>query len=173
MISAAPLLRGKGREGERRPLPGNSPNGYCRPKKVCADPFATHPPASQRPYRMRFLRHAESIDPMEPDNLGVGDRLPLAGPHNPVLKRDGRHAPGPSSAMSSDRLFLDRVARQQCPSPLHRRLQINTPPSGLRSKGDISTLPARGHFYFALTPLRGHCGGKVIMSPLGKVEMSS
>ena len=154
MISSSARPRGKGREGERRPVPGNSPNGYCRPKKVCADPFATQPPAgSQRPNRMRFLRHAESIAPSEPETLEVGDRLPLVGPHNPVLKRDGRPAPDPSFAMSSDRLFLDRVARQQCPSPLHRRLQINTPPSGPPSKGDLSTLPTRGHFYFALTLL--------------------
>ena len=32
--------------------------------------------------------------------------------------------PCPSSAMSSGRLFLDRVARQHCPSPLHRHAQL-------------------------------------------------
>jgi len=53
--------------------------------------------------------------------------------------------------MSSDRLFLDRVARQHCPSPLHRHTQINMHSSDSRAEEDISTLPAWGHFYFALT----------------------
>ncbi len=53
--------------------------------------------------------------------------------------------------MSSDRLFLDRVARQHCPSPLHRCSQINMHSSQAQAKGDVSTLPGRGHFYFALT----------------------
>jgi hypothetical protein len=48
--------------------------------------------------------------------------------------------------MSSGRLFLDRVARQHCPSPLHRHPQHNTHSSGDQAKGDISTLPGRGHF---------------------------
>ena len=58
--------------------------------------------------------------------------------------------------MSSDRLFLDRVARQHCPSPLHRRSQNITGSQQFQAKGDISTLPARGHFYFALTNSRCH-----------------
>jgi hypothetical protein len=33
----------------------------------------------------------------------------------------GKYMPCPSSAMSSGRLFLDRVARQHCPSPLRRQ----------------------------------------------------
>ena len=53
--------------------------------------------------------------------------------------------------MSSDRLFLDRVARQHCPSPLHRHTQINMQSSEAPAKEDISTLPGSGHFYFALT----------------------
>ena len=63
----------------------------------------------------------------------------------------GKHMPCPSSAMSSGRLFLDRVARQHCPSPLHRHLQTNMHSSQAQAKGDISTLQRRGHFYFALT----------------------
>ncbi len=46
----------------------------------------------------------------------------------PVKGRDGRNAPCSSSAMSSDRLFLDRGARQQSPSPLHRQLHPKTVP---------------------------------------------
>jgi len=61
------------------------------------------------------------------------------------------HAPSHRPQMSSGRLFLDRVARQHCPSPLHRHEQNNMRSPGGRGKGDISTLPARGHFYFALT----------------------
>jgi len=57
--------------------------------------------------------------------------------------------------MSSDRLFLDRVARQQSPSPLHRQPEHNMHSSGRPAKGDTSTLPARGHFYFALTGMNG------------------
>ena len=83
---------------------------------------------------------------------GDGNRLPPVGrPRAQVKERAGRSTPFSSSAMSSDRLFLDRVARQHCPSPLHRHEQINTHSSGEPAKGDISTLPARGHFYFALT----------------------
>ena len=48
-------------------------------------------------------------------------------------------------------LFLDRVARQHCPSPLHRHTQINMHSAEAQGKGDISILPGRGHFYFALT----------------------
>jgi hypothetical protein len=75
----------------------------------------------------------------------------LVGPRAPVKGRDGRTAPHPSSTMSSGRLFLDRVARQHCPSPLHRRDQTNTHFRNARSKPDISTLRRIGHFYFALT----------------------
>ena len=56
-------------------------------------------------------------------------------------------------ATSSDRLFLDRVGRHQSPSPLHRHSQFNMHFSEAPAKGDISTLPAGGHFYFALTRL--------------------
>ena len=65
--------------------------------------------------------------------------------------RREEHAPSHRPQMSSDRLFLDRVARQHCPSPLHRQPEHNTHSSSRRGEGDISTLPARGHFYFALT----------------------
>jgi hypothetical protein len=57
----------------------------------------------------------------------------------------------PIVSMSSGRLFLDRVARQHCPSPLHRRDQTNTHLRDCLAKPDISTLRKVGHFYFALT----------------------
>jgi hypothetical protein len=61
------------------------------------------------------------------------------------------HALSHRPQMSSDRLFLDRVARQHCPSPLHRHTQINTHSREPWAKGDISTLRGTRHFYFALT----------------------
>jgi hypothetical protein len=147
---------------------GNSPNDRMlrgpdcnRPKRVCADSFpATPPPQFPRTRKIperRFLRQAESIGPMWPPNQlhpRPECRLPLVGPRAPVKERDGRSALCSSSAMSSDRLFLDRVARQHCPSPLHRRAQTNMHPLPARPKPDISTLQRIGHFYFALTPAR-------------------
>ena len=155
------------REVERRPVPGNSPNDRIlrgpdcnRPRRVCADPFPATPwtrfPKTQKIPGMRFLRQAESFGPMGSQNqnhlhLGVARRLPLVGARAPVKGRDGRSAPCSSSTMSSDRLFLDRVARQHCPSPLHRHAQTTTQLRPALAKQDISTLQRIGHFYFALT----------------------
>ena len=124
----------KWREVKSRPVQGNSPNDRIlrgpdcnRPKRVCVDSFPATPPQPPRTRMapgMRFSRHTESIGPMgslNHQNLGVGCRLPLVGPQAPVQGRDGRCASCPSSAMSSGRLFLDRVARQQSPSPLPRQ----------------------------------------------------
>jgi len=110
-----------------------------------------------RALSMRFPRHAESIGPMWPKskskpNPGVRTVPPPAGrPRAQVKERVGRAASFSSSAMSSGRLFLDRVARQHCPSPLHRRSQINMHFWDAWAKDDISNLPGRRHFYFALT----------------------
>jgi hypothetical protein len=160
------------REVERRPVPGNSPNDRIlrgpdcnRPKRVCADPFPATPwsrfPRSHQAPGMRFLRQAESIGPMGSQNqnqnhfnLGAECRLPLVGPPAPVKERDGRSALCSSSAMSSDRLFLDRGARQHCPSPLHRHAHTTMHPLSGLAKQDISTLQRIGHFYFALTCAR-------------------
>ena len=161
----APTRRAKWREVQRRPVQGNPPDDRIlrgpdchRPKRVCADPFPITPLPSTPETRsfpgMRFPRHSESIAPMEPNNLGVGRRLPLVGSQAPVQERDGRNALSSSATMSSGRLFLDRVARQHCPSLLHRQPQNNTHSSDGQAEGDLSTLPARGHFYFALTVAR-------------------
>jgi hypothetical protein len=157
------------REVERRPVQGNSPNDRIlrgpecnRPRRVCADPFPATPwtrfPKTQKVPGMRFLRQAESFGPIGFQNqnqnhlhLGVARRLPLVGARAPVKGRDGRSAPCSSSTMSSDRLFLDRVARQHCPSPLHRHAQTTTHLRPALAKPDISTLQRIGHFYFALT----------------------
>jgi hypothetical protein len=118
---------------------------------------------------------AESIGPMwspKPLTTGAGVPPPVGRPRSPAKGRDGRCAPCSSSAMSSGRLFLDRVARQHCPSPLHRHGQTNTHPRPASSKQDISTLRRIGHFYFALTDVLEDCRRKMIMSYLRKVEMS-
>jgi hypothetical protein len=80
---------------------------------------------------------------------------PAGRPRAQAKERVGRTTPFSSSAMSSGRLFLDRVARQHCPSPLHRHTQINMHSAASPAKGDVSTLLERGHFYFAWTPVIG------------------
>src|SRR5215831_2285169 len=75
---------------------------------------------------MSFFRHRgiyRSDVIFKTFNPGEVHRLPLVGALAPVRRRDGRAAPGSSSAMSSGRLFLDRDALQQSPSPLHRHPQ--------------------------------------------------
>lgn len=103
-----------------------------------------------------FLRHRgiyqSDVRWLNP-SLNGSHRLALAAPHPGPRTRREDHAllivP-----MSSDRLFLDRVGRHQSPSPLHRHTQINMHFSEAWAKGDISTLPGRRHFYFALTALK-------------------
>jgi len=155
------------REVQWRPVQGNSPNDRLprgpdcnRPQRVCADAFPAAPSRRLRRIEgipsMRFSGMAESSGPIWSQNqnhanLRAGCRLPLVGPRAPVQGRAGRSAPYPSSTMSSGRLFLDQVARQHCPSPLHRHGQNNTHPIPASAKQDISTLQRIGHFYFALT----------------------
>jgi hypothetical protein len=79
----------------------------------------------------------------------TASRWSAPGPGKRTRRED--HAPSHRPQMSSDRLFLDRVARQHCPSPLHRHMQITMHSAEARRKGDISILLGRGHFYFALT----------------------
>jgi hypothetical protein len=69
-----------------------------------------------------------------------------------VGERVGRTTLFPSSAMSSGRLFLDRVGRHQSPSPLRRHAQTTTHFPRGHSKPELSTLLGSGTFYFALTP---------------------
>ena len=105
---------------------------------------------------MRFSGMAESIW-----SDGVGKAKPNPGaeptasrwsaPRPGQRTRREEHAPSHRPQMSSDRLFLDRVGRHQSPSPLHRHEQNNMHSASGLAKGDISTLLARGHFYFALT----------------------
>src|ERR1700692_1939722 len=101
---------------------------------------------------LRFQGMTESIAPMcstHLTNLARIYRIPVGSGPGPKARRKETRLP--IVAMSSGRLFLDRVARQHCPSPLHRHPQFNMHFSQAPAKGDISTLPAGGHFYFALT----------------------
>jgi hypothetical protein len=80
----------------------------------------------------RFLRHdgiyRSDVVVKTPKTRGWAPP-PAGRPRAPVQGRYGRnYAPCSSSAMSSGRLFLDRVARQHCPSPLHRQLHPKTVP---------------------------------------------
>ena len=83
---------------------------------------------------MRFLRHDGIYrSDLVAKTIPTWGRVPppVSRPRDPVKGRDGRnYAPYSlaSSAMSSDRLFLDRVARQHCPSPLHRQAHPKTVP---------------------------------------------
>src|ERR1019366_4309824 len=135
---------------------------------ICAERFK-----NARALVMRFFRHGgiyRSDVSSHLINLVPGSRFTVGS--GPGYRTRRKNTPCPSSAMSSGRLFLDRVARQHCPSPLHRHTQITMHSQEAQVKGDVSTLPGRGHFYFALTSGIPQCRGKVEMSYLGKVEMS-
>jgi hypothetical protein len=155
---------GEWREGKLRPLQGNAPHdrpvsrGILSPWGICDDPFvATRFPQLKRtiPGRpdMRFLRH---------DGIYRSDVVFKTTPEpEPADSRQQVPIPGRRTRREDHALLIvrdefrpdipRRVARQQCPSPLHRHPQTNTHFSEPRSKGDISTLPGGGHFYFALT----------------------
>src|SRR5438045_1351707 len=77
--------------------------------------------------------------------------LPPVGPEPRSKNAPGGARSSHRPQMSSGRLFLDRVARQHCPSPLHRHAQTTTHLLPTLAKQDISTLQRIGHFYFALT----------------------
>ena len=128
-----------------------------RPKRVCVDHQSVNPvtragsrrqrahyPPSRGSLILAFFRHdgiyrSDVVGkPLEP---GAGVPPPVGRPRAQSKDANGRSAPCSSSTMSSGRLFLDRVARQQSPSPLHRHPQINTHSPDARGKGDISTLP--------------------------------
>jgi len=164
-------IRREWREGKVRPIPGNSPHdrlvsrSILSSRRICDDPFLATPlPQLQRTTLRRpgcVLKAWRNLSgPMwfqdqnqnQTQTLGWGraaSRWSALSPGSRTCWED--HAPSHRPQMSSDRLFLDRVARQQSPSPLHRHPQFNMHSSNARAKGDISTLLRWGHFYFALT----------------------
>jgi hypothetical protein len=76
-----------------------------------------------RPQR-RFLRHHGIYRSDVSLPLFTPGSVPLSGrAGGQGIGHAGKNMSCPSSAMSSGRLFLDRVARLQSPSPLHRQCQ--------------------------------------------------
>ena len=155
----------KWREGKVRPMPGNPP--YDR--LVSRVTFSSLKESLRRslprhcfPHLQRilgaqyaFLRHVriylvrcgfQTKD--ETQTLGWGraaSRWSAPSPGSRTCRED--HAPSHRPQMSSGRLFLDRVARHHCPSPL-RRHRLTCTPQTLGQKatflfcreGDISIL---------------------------------
>ena len=172
-MNCRPEINRKWREVESSPLTGKlaarpepvSPGSFfvkeSLRRSLPRHPFSQLQRTILRAPSMRFQGMAESIGPMWFQNQNnpttksrVGTEPPPAGrPRAQAKERVGRTTLFSSSAMSSDRLFLDRVARQHCPSPLHRHTQTNMCSPRAPAKGDVSTLLERGHFYFALTRL--------------------
>jgi hypothetical protein len=101
---------------------------------------------------LRFQGMAESIAQMSSlllTNLARIYRIPVgSGPGPKARRKETRLL---IVATSSGRLFLNGLHRKHCPSRLHRHTQSNTRFQQAPAKGDISTLPGGGHFYFALT----------------------
>ena len=158
----------KWREGKVRPLPGDSP--HDRPVsrgisftfwRICDDAFSATAFAQLQGIILRptvcVLKAWRNLSgPMwfqhQNQTLGwdrAASRWSAPGPGSRTRRED--HAPSHRPQMSSGRLFLDRGARQHCPSPLHRQPQNNMYSAEAQDKGDISTLLGTRHFYFALT----------------------
>jgi hypothetical protein len=156
-----------------RPIPGNSPHDRLVSRGIfsslkeslrCSPPATSvpaHPINTEAPQYAFFEGMAESIwsdgvqkqkrnQNQTPGQDRAASRRSAPSPGKRTRRED--HAPSHRPQMSSGRLFLDRVARQHCPSPLHRHGQNTMHFARPRVKGDVSTLPGRGHFYFALTP---------------------
>jgi hypothetical protein len=158
--------------GKVRPLQGNAPHdrpvsrGIFSLKERLRRSLECHSCLHTAAPRYAFLRHEESINPMwiktwwghrlpDPETPAGGDLVRGQG-HRSLSAPGHRARPGyqdvSEGARPAHRLdefhrpFLDRVGRHQSPSPLHRRPQNNTHPAEASRKGDISTLPERGHF---------------------------
>jgi hypothetical protein len=138
--------------------PGRTTRILKRPKRVCVDHQSVnsvtragarreraHYPSSRGSLILAFLRHGgiyrSDVVSKPRSKPGAGVPPPVGRHPVPVQGRDGRRAPYPSSAMSSGLLFLDRVARQQSPSPLHRHPQINTHSPDAQAKGTFLLCP--------------------------------
>ena len=159
----------KWREGKVRPIPGNPPHDRLVSRVISSslkESLRRSLPRHCIPHLQRilgaqyaFLRHAGIYlvrcgfkIKTKNQTLGWGRAAPrwsAPSPGSRTCRED--HAPSHRPQMSSGRLFLDRVARQHCPSPLHRHAQTTTPSQPAGQKQDISTLQGIGHFYFALT----------------------
>jgi hypothetical protein len=112
------------REGKVRPLPGSSLQGRLlrgpefQPlkeslRRSLPRQLATTTTNKTEALQLRFSRHAESIRPMMGQNRSLGRNSslpPVCSDPSPRTRREERILL--IVRMSSDRLFLDRVARQ-------------------------------------------------------------
>jgi len=169
--------RGSGAKAKVRPIPGNAPHdrlvsrGTQSPRSVCDDSFPVTPflqlQRTLRPQRAFFKAWRNLSGPMgfqnqkqkqkQKQNQTLGRDQTASrwsAPHPGKRTRREDHALSHRPQMSSGRLFLDRVARQHCPSPLHRHTQNNTHPAEAQAEGDISTLPGNTTFLFCLDSTR-------------------
>ena len=149
------------REGKVRPIPGNSPHDRLVSRGISSslkESLRRSLPRHCFPHLQQilgaqyaFLRHVgiylvrcgfKIRTQNQTQTLGRGraaSRWSAPSPGSRTCRED--HAPSHRPQMSSGRLFLDRVARQHCPSPLHRHAQTTTLPRPAHGK--------TGHFYFA------------------------
>ena len=149
-MTTARARRRQWREVKRRPLQGSSPNGRILTRSgllpsqeslrrsLPRHSVATKASRNRSDSRKAFSEASRNLSVrcrLDDPRLGPGVPPPVGRPRRPAKRRDGRNAPCSSSTMSSDRLFLDRVARQHCPSPLHRHDQTNMHFSPAREKG--------------------------------------
>lgn len=133
---------GSGAKAKVRPIPGNSPHGrpvsrdYNPSKRVCDDPFpatgsllsmdtAAPPYAFSKAWRnlsgpmgSQSQNQSQNLKTKSWGEADPASRRSAPSPGKRTCRED--HAPSHRPQMSSGRLFLDRVARQQSPSPLHR-----------------------------------------------------
>jgi len=172
------MRRRKWREGKVRPIPGNSPHDrlvsrvissslneslrrsllrHCFPhlQKILGAQFAFLRDVGIYLVRCGFKTRNQTLGWDR-----AASRWSAPSPGSRTCRED--HAPSHRPQMSSGRLFLDRGARQHCPSPLHRHAQTTTHARPAQRKQDISTLQGIGHFYFALT-FRSARRGQIIM----------
>jgi hypothetical protein len=140
------MRRWKWREGKVRPVPGISPHDRLVSRGISSslkESLRRSLPRHCFPHlqtilgaQYAFLRHVGIYlvrcgfrSKTQNQTLGwdrVASRWSAPSPGSRTCRED--HAPSHRPQMSSDRLFLDRVARQHCPSPLHRQAHSKTVP---------------------------------------------
>ena len=163
------LVLGEWRKGKVRPIPGNAPRnrlvsrGISLLWSICDDPFlATRFPQLSIPgARYAFSKASRNLSgPMGFQNQNqnqlpgrdhTASRWSAPSPGQRTRRED--HALSHRPQMSSGRLLLDRVARQQSPSPPHRQAEHNMHFAAPGRKGTFLLCQRGGHFYFALTML--------------------
>src|SRR5258708_2891409 len=162
-----PAIRVKWREGKSSPYtgklsarPAGKPGDFLIAKESLRRSLHCHFLASASNYtggpQHAFLKAWRNLSgpmgfPNQNQTLGwdqTASRWSAPGPGKRTRRED--HALSHRPQMSSDRLFLDRVSRQHCPSPLHRHTQIHMRSAEAQGKGDISTLLGRGTFLLCL-----------------------